>query len=193
MAARATRKGDHGGAWDEDRVARLRELLMLGKTASQIAYALGGKITRSAVIGKVHRLGPALNVETKSARDRKLDRARSSGKRRASKPKQPATIRVMIPEPIPQRREDDVARKQLADLDRNDCKFPVGDPGTPGFGFCASGRVEGLPYCADHAARCYVTPNNLKSRSKDTSDVSDACNGRVRLASDALARELLKA
>ena len=167
MAARATRKGGHRGAWDEDRVGRLRELLMLGKTASQIAYALGGGITRSSVIGKVHRLGLALNAETKSARDRKLDRARSSGKRRAAK--QPAAIRVMIPEPIPLRHVDDVARKQLADLDPNDCKFPVGHPGEPGFGFCASGRVEGLPYCAEHAARCFVVPNNLKSRSKDTS------------------------
>lgn len=167
MAARATRKGDHGGAWDEDRVARLRELLMLGKTASQIAYALGGKITRSAVIGKVHRLGLALNVETKTARDRKLDRARSSGKRRAAK--QPPAVRLIVPEPMPVDCAIDVARKPLSDLDPGDCKFPVGHPGEPGFGFCASGRVEGLPYCAEHAARCFVVPNNLKSRSKDTS------------------------
>jgi len=176
-------KGEHGGAWDEGRVARLRELLMRGKTAGQIAHALGN-VTRSAVIGKVHRLGLALNAETKSARDRRLDRARSSGKRRQA-PKQPAAIRVMIPEPIPHRRADDVARKQLADLEPNDCKFPVGDPGTPGFGFCASGRVPGLPYCAEHAARCYVAPNNLKSRSKDTSsDASSSAAGRVQDASD---------
>lgn len=178
MAARATRKGDHGGAWDEDRVERLRKLLMLGKTASQIAHALGN-VTRSAVIGKVHRLGLALNVETKSARDRKLDRARSSGKRRAAK--QPAAIRIMIPEPMPVDCASDVARKPLADLDPGDCKFPVGHPGEPGFGFCAAGRVEGLPYCADHTARCYVVPNNLKSHHKDTSDVSA---GRVRDPSD---------
>lgn len=165
--ARASRKGDHGGAWDEDRVERLRKLLMLGKTASQIAHALGN-VTRSAVIGKVHRLGLALNAETKSARDRRLDRARSSGKRRQA-PKHPAAIRVMIPEPMPVDCASDVARKPLSDLDPGDCKFPVGHPGEPGFGFCASGRVEGLPYCAEHAARCFVVPNNLKSRSKDTS------------------------
>lgn len=176
--ARASRKGDHGGAWDEDRVERLRKLLMLGKTASQIAHALGN-VTRSAVIGKVHRLGLALNVETKSARDRKLDRARSSGKRRAAR--QPAAIRIMIPEPMPVDCASDVARKPLADLDPGDCKFPVGHPGEPGFGFCAAGRVEGLPYCADHTARCYVVPNNLKSHHKDTSDVSA---GRVRDPSD---------
>lgn len=168
MAARATRKGDHGGSWDEARVARLRELLMLGKTASQIAYALGGKITRSAVIGKVHRLGLALNVETKTARDRKLDRARSSGKRRASKPKQPAAIRIMIPEPMPVDCASDVARKTLADLEPNECRFPVGHLDEPGFGFCALERVEGLPYCAEHAARCFVVPTSRKEKTNGT-------------------------
>ena len=183
MAARATRKGGHRGAWDEDRVGRLRELLMLGKTASQIAYALGGGITRSSVIGKVHRLGLALNVETKTARDRKLDRARSSGKRRAAK--QPPAVRLIVPEPMPVDCASDVARKPLSDLDPGDCKFPVGHPGEPGFGFCAAGRVEGLPYCAEHAARCFVVPNNLKSRSKDTySDASADASRRVRNASD---------
>jgi len=42
--------------WTEDRVSMLRDMWTDGKSASQIAEALGG-ISRNAVIGKAHRLG----------------------------------------------------------------------------------------------------------------------------------------
>ena len=44
-------------AWTEDRVEVLKKLWAEGHSASQIAKQLGG-VTRNAVIGKVHRLGP---------------------------------------------------------------------------------------------------------------------------------------
>ena len=43
--------------WTDDTVARLTELWNQGKSASEIAKALGSAITRNAVIGKAHRLG----------------------------------------------------------------------------------------------------------------------------------------
>ena len=43
--------------WTEDRVGALTKLWLEGQSASQIAKALGGGVTRNAVIGKVHRLG----------------------------------------------------------------------------------------------------------------------------------------
>src|SRR5690606_32665895 len=43
--------------WTEDRVGALKKLWLEGQSASQIAKALGGGVTRNAVIGKVHRLG----------------------------------------------------------------------------------------------------------------------------------------
>ena len=42
--------------WTEQRIEMLRKLWGQGQTASQIATLLGG-VTRSAVIGKAHRLG----------------------------------------------------------------------------------------------------------------------------------------
>jgi hypothetical protein len=45
--------------WTEDRVEQLKSLWTEGLSASQIARALGGGVTRNAVIGKVHRLGLA--------------------------------------------------------------------------------------------------------------------------------------
>ncbi|MEM6439648.1 MAG: GcrA family cell cycle regulator [Pseudomonadota bacterium] len=43
-------------SWTDERVETLKTMWSEGKSASQIAKALGG-VTRNAVIGKVHRLG----------------------------------------------------------------------------------------------------------------------------------------
>lgn len=43
--------------WTDKNVELLRKLWAEGKSSSQIAKAIGGNMTRNAVIGKVHRLG----------------------------------------------------------------------------------------------------------------------------------------
>ncbi len=50
-------------SWTDERVQLLSRLWLEGKSASQIATALGGGLTRNAVIGKVHRLGLAGRVK----------------------------------------------------------------------------------------------------------------------------------
>jgi GcrA cell cycle regulator len=54
-------------SWTDDRVELLSRLWLEGKSASQIATALGGGLTRNAVIGKVHRLGLAGRVKPNGA------------------------------------------------------------------------------------------------------------------------------
>lgn len=44
-------------SWTNDRVQTLTRLWRDGLSASQIARALAGGVSRNAVIGKVHRLG----------------------------------------------------------------------------------------------------------------------------------------
>ena len=53
-------------SWNDEKVARLKELWGSGKTASQIAEILGG-ISRNAVIGKAHRLNLSAKIKTKSS------------------------------------------------------------------------------------------------------------------------------
>jgi GcrA cell cycle regulator len=48
---------DAAVGWTDERVETLSKLWGEGLSASQIASALGGGVTRNAVIGKVHRLG----------------------------------------------------------------------------------------------------------------------------------------
>lgn len=168
----------HRGVWDDDTVAKLKKLASEGYSASQIGLRLGG-LTRNQVLGKCDRLGVKIfgNVRHRTA-ERVHTAKLMHEKRRAAAGKKPAA--KFIAEPLPLRGVDDVARKQLADLTEQDCKYPVGLPGEKGFGFCAAERVQGLPYCAQHAVRCFV-PIVPKSKRKDTSDLSV---GHVRHASE---------
>jgi GcrA cell cycle regulator len=154
-------------------------------SAHQMGKALGG-MNRSQVLGKCNRMGLTLpGADLRKAR--KCNTLPPKTKRSTPlTPRTPARVsRVpdFVFEPLPGPKVDDVARKQLADLEAHECRFPVGDPGTKDFGFCASERVPGLPYCAGHAARCY-TVKPVKTNSKSTIDVSDTGLGLVRAASE---------
>jgi GcrA cell cycle regulator len=50
--------------WTDERVGRLREMHKNGASASDIAVTLGG-VTRSAVLGKIHRLGLSVPIAAK--------------------------------------------------------------------------------------------------------------------------------
>ncbi|MGO9984631.1 MAG: GcrA family cell cycle regulator [Rhodomicrobium sp.] len=148
-------------SWTNDRVDTLKKLWNGGESASAIAHRLG-KVTRNAVIGKVHRLGLG-------------GRANQSRKRTAARP------RALFPPPAPSRksrpqpcaRQDCQPRKNAAPkrppvlpelgpppdrlitvqtLSELTCRWPIGDPKMAGFHFCGRAKREGRPYCGHHAA-----------------------------------------
>lgn len=45
----------------------------------------------------------------------------------------------------------------IMELQRHHCRWPVGEPGKEGFGWCGEKAVEGLPYCHRHCARAYYS------------------------------------
>jgi GcrA cell cycle regulator len=47
-------------------------------------------------------------------------------------------------------------RVSLADLGTKSCRWPSGDPREPDFGFCGKTKLDGAPYCAEHAALAYA-------------------------------------
>jgi GcrA cell cycle regulator len=65
-------------SWTDERVEFLSRLWLEGKSASQIAAALGGGLTRNAVIGKVHRLGLAGRVKSSAPASGAEDEAHAS-------------------------------------------------------------------------------------------------------------------
>jgi GcrA cell cycle regulator len=52
----------------------------------------------------------------------------------------------------PPRAEPDLEPKckRLEDLPPHGCKWPIGEPRDPGFGFCGRKRLTGKPYCPVH-------------------------------------------
>lgn len=142
-----------GFGWDERKITILVEMHDKGHSSSQIGRVLG--CSRNAVIGKLHRLGRT-GLRQFSP---KLVKAKPQ-----SKPIKPKTstrkqeVAELHAEPLPPRQETDIARKRLVDLEPGDCRFPVGDPGSEGFGFCAAPSVVGTRYCKHHFVRCFLPP-----------------------------------
>jgi GcrA cell cycle regulator len=132
-----------GSPWTDQRTQRLTDLWRAGKSAREVADALG--VTRNAVIGKLHRLGLSGDPAHASAGPSKPRRERRP---RAVVVRSPATRRqafVCQAEALP-----GLAR-HLEDLSRRACRWPIGDPKSADFAFC--GRpAEAQPYCAVHQA-----------------------------------------
>lgn len=145
-----------GRAWNKGRVKALRVLWAEGWSANEIARELGG-VSRNAVIGKVHRL--RLNGRIAPARpSRRVVRQPPACTRihtpppraRAPVAKPPRTTAVEALAPL----AVEGARVGVLTLGPGMCRYPIGDPKEPGFGFCAR-AVEGVDvYCAAHALVC---------------------------------------
>ena len=144
-------------SWDDASEKALAELWAAGWSASQIGARIGQ--SRNAVIGKVHRL--------------KLPKRREVGVN-ASAPKRarPHGNTGQTPGPsIVQRAEARAAEEArtrhrlaagvwaplegrapvaLLELERGQCRWPLGDPREAGFGFC------GLPVAGEKTSYCAV-------------------------------------
>lgn len=169
LAGRKGRPQDMGifmtNGWTDDRVTLLKKLWTDGLSASQIAKQLGG-VTRNAVIGKVHRLGlagraapsrPIKRIPVPTARPRPvlvappLVASKVEASVKALAPTAPTPVIKPAPKAVtpPQKRGDLIGVLQLG---TNMCKWPIGDPGDPDFGFCGAQCSSGAVYCTEHAA-----------------------------------------
>lgn len=139
--------------WSEERDQIIRD--NRGKlSASIIAKMIGGGCTRCAVIGRARRLG--LTALAKNDPERNI-RRRNYGlrKTRSNYQTMPRVMKVKIPDapPIVDVLIPFDQRKTLLTLDPDDCRWPVGEPGTPEFFFCGAPKIKGRSYCAGHCKR----------------------------------------
>lgn len=135
--------------WSDERVERLKELWAAGGSASQVARVIGGGATRSAVIGKVHRLGLPLRQEAWRGQ------GNGSPRPRPPTPPKPAAPAQPPPEPLEALVLDGGAHVTILTIGDKLCRWPIGDPMVPGFHFCGRAPQAGSPYCDGHARRAY--------------------------------------
>jgi GcrA cell cycle regulator len=137
-------------SWNEEKVAKLKELWGKGSTASQIAEIIGG-VSRNAVIGKAHRLNLSSKIKTRNASssqnfDNSLEE-NSSKQRRDRKSKFQSLIIEKDFEPE--------NPKKLEELDESSCKWPVGHPEEKSFYFCGRSSLKDFSYCKLHLLYAY--------------------------------------
>lgn len=159
--------------------ARAVEMWKEGHSCSQIARAIGCE-SRSAVIGKLYRLGVAKRSESPTGEKRKTfhRKPKVNGWQAAVAKKAKAQAKVAKPkkatddlwgeaDTTPVTRHGEAIevpvarRKQLADLEPGQCRYPYGDieKDRESFYFCGDKVHPGLSYCEAHARCCYRAPD----------------------------------
>ena len=147
-------------SWTEDRVGALKKLWLEGQSASQIAKALGGGVTRNAVIGKVHRLGlsgraaPSQPARTTFRTTRPRPAAAAPQAPSAPRRIEAAQPRPAAAPPVPAPMPDLPGTATVMTLGAHMCKWPIGDPSSREFSFCGRRASEGV-YCVEHARVAY--------------------------------------
>ena len=148
-------------SWTEEKVEKLKELWGKGKTASQIAEIIGG-ISRNAVIGKAHRLSLSAKTKARSSSNNqsfnKLNHNQNISQRsgRRSKFKSLLIEKDFEPE----------NPKQLEELDKNSCKWPIGHPDESSFYFCGRTSLKDFSYCKLHLLYAFQ-PKGKKDETHD--------------------------
>jgi GcrA cell cycle regulator len=147
--------------WTDERVEQLTKLWGDGFSASQCAAQIGGfrhcvDGGRSAVIGKVHRLGlsgrPSHRIKPTGLSRRIV---KPSPKPAAAKPDR-ATM-PMHPLPPPGKIPVSVIQKTHKDYLKSDhCRYHYGAVTDATGGFCEHASAPGIAYCAGHAVLCFA-------------------------------------
>ena len=167
--------------WTPATVARLFDLWKEGHSGSVIAEKMGGALTRSAVIGKLHRLGytaahPDAPARTKDMISARGTRTRIAGGGHGGKRVAGGVVTAPIKRQPMAKLMTSAAifpiqmnPTPFLDLASDQCRFALDDinaPATAETLFCGAKQRDGSSYCEHHHARCQ-TPYKRQKTSKD--------------------------
>lgn len=148
--------------WSKPREECLLVHFNKGDSFSKIAAELG--ITRSAAIGKAHRMGlhrgrKAGKIRTALPRKRSPEQNAQRRQTHALRKIKFETLFGPKVEPLPDMHDWEIdlsACKQLIALGETDCRWPVGE--SP-YVFCGKEKFDNaLPYCIGHCRLAYRGP-----------------------------------
>ena len=161
-------------AWTEAEMKEVHAMWCSGTSASQIAIIM--RLTRNAVIGRVHRYEVAMGIRGKRPssaptmrRQRRVEVQRTKTISIAALPAatrgrdgRPFTVKDNqcrpLPRPLPEP-PDASSRCTLMQLrDGKTCKWPIGGIGTADFAFCGAMPSADSSYCEFHRLRSIQPP-----------------------------------
>jgi GcrA cell cycle regulator len=138
---------------------KIKKMWELGSGPGQIVRYFGGRLTKGQVIGKLFRMG--LSRPRVRAGDEMVVRIKT-------RRKPPAELRTrvltqfgmelqgsakpLVPSNAARRSFNCISGPaySVAELDRACCHFPLGDPLSENFCFCAAPAYDNGPYCFQH-------------------------------------------
>jgi len=158
--------------WTDERIALVAKRWAEGASAGTIAKELGPGVSRSAVLGKIHRLHlPRPEVKQRRApepgsrrrRPRSADKvgqslgASTSELMRAFEALGLGRFRGQLDESTahPDAGKAFGTPRTLLELSDETCRWPVGDPGSSEFMFCGAAPFKAQPYCLAHCLIAY--------------------------------------
>jgi GcrA cell cycle regulator len=139
--------------WNAASIERLRARWAQGLSAGTIAGELG--VSRSAVLGKIHRLRlPVPQSKQRPAREG------ATGGQRRRRARGISALQKALRARDAGRAHPDSEKAfgvpcSLLDLDASTCRWPVGMPGEPDFAFCGAVPHPPYPYCLAHCLIAY--------------------------------------
>ena len=163
-------------SWNEEKVAKLKELWGKGNTASQIAEIIGG-LSRNAVIGKAHRLNLSAKIKTRTATSNKDFENLTNEKNTQIKKGRRSKFKSLIIE----KNFEPENPKQLEELDENSCKWPIGHPDEKSFYFCGRSSLKDFSYCKLHLLYAYQ-PKGKKEEVADKDEVPEFIEKKIQSA-----------
>lgn len=141
--------------WNDETRKRLGDDWKSGLSASEIAAAFnsefGTSFSRSAILGKLHRLHLSGGRPPIQVKSRPEIRSRKS--------KQIPKILALKPNKEPAPPVDLSIKPKLVtwdELEWDSCRWPFGDPQSDEFRFCGDTKLEGRSYCAGHCRMAYI-------------------------------------
>ncbi len=136
--------------WSDARLTRLLELWNARLSAAQIARQLGDGLTRSAVVGKLFRMGLTRESAERNA-------ARADGARQSHRKQRTAKGRPFNPKPAPLPPPSPCQVRPLMtgilELQPSSCRWPCAAAAETRF--CGHVKQAGSPYCPDHRRIAY--------------------------------------
>lgn len=151
----------HGGFWNEERVEQLRALVEEGVSYSQIARTMGCA-TRNQPLCKANRLG----LVHPHGLETGVKRPKGTIKRLAGN--DPKGVRYHALDKIESKPQEPMLLEghvvTLLDLSSSMCSYPIGDPGSSEFHYCAQPKRIGSAYCEPHHVACYQPKTPYKRK-----------------------------
>lgn len=154
--------GKKSPLWTDERIAKLTSLWAAGDSAGLIAQKMGD-VSRSAVIGKIKRLG--------LTRNQSLPKFRVTDS--APRPVRPKPVPVVI---VPRLLPPTGAAGTM--LTGNVCKFITGDVLAPDWAMC--GR-PGHPWCPDHRALVFQKEKTARPENDQVGAVANRSFAKMGL------------